>query len=237
MTTPLLTTADGAEDGQDRGRRRLAQRGRSCRATTSGNTGATPTTATSAASCACSPTCRSTRSPGSKRSRAPRSTQAKIVLANEVTRLVPRRGSRAHRRSDRGRHVRRRRSARICRCSRAARGHDHRRAPAPRSASPPRTARPSARSPRARCGSTTQPVTDPSAAGRLAPAKLQPRQEETRDPARRPDGRRLYSLFSISCDWRPSSRGREGGHQVWQAELSCPSPTCAAPRGTRSITR
>ena len=50
LTSPLLTTSDGAQDGQVRRRRGLAQRRGARRPTTSGSSGATPPTPTSAAS-------------------------------------------------------------------------------------------------------------------------------------------------------------------------------------------
>ncbi len=66
VTAPLITTADGSEDGQDRSTARCGSTRTSSRPRISGSTGATPTTATWAASCACSPTCRWTRSRASK---------------------------------------------------------------------------------------------------------------------------------------------------------------------------
>ena len=75
------------QDGQDRRGRGLAQRRACCRPTTTGSSGATPRTPTSAASCACSPSCRWPRSRGWKRCEGAEINEAKMVLANEATRL------------------------------------------------------------------------------------------------------------------------------------------------------
>jgi tyrosyl-tRNA synthetase len=71
VTTPLLTTADGAKMGKTAAGAVWLNEAQ-LPPTTSGSIGAMSTTAMWAASCACSPTCRWTRSPGWKRCRARR---------------------------------------------------------------------------------------------------------------------------------------------------------------------
>ena len=88
------------QDGQDRRRRRLAQRRDADRPTTSGSSGATPPTPTSAASSSSTPSCRSRNATASARLGGAEINAAKILLANEVTRLCHGAGGRRRRRGD-----------------------------------------------------------------------------------------------------------------------------------------
>ena len=75
------------QDGQVGRRRRLAQRRDARAPTRSGSSGATPPTPTSAASSSSTPSCRSRNATASARLGGAEINAAKIVLANEVTRL------------------------------------------------------------------------------------------------------------------------------------------------------
>ena len=161
LTSPLITTVVRRQDGQDRGRRGLAQRRPASAPTTTGNTGATPRTATWRASSSCSRCCRSTRSPSSRRCKAPSSTRRRRCWRPKRPRWCMAAPPPTRPPAPRARPSRKARSPRTCRRVEIARAEMDRprraRQPLSAPASSPRTAKRAARSRPAASGSTMPP--------------------------------------------------------------------------------